>query len=253
MLRCDTAAALAWLEAEGFTRKRDPALTRAESYVERCAVETNPTGARSCAAQPASRASSRGIAARRVWDATRPLAGTVAERYLDAHGVGHVAGAPALRFHPGLSHPNAPGRFPCLVAGVQDVTGRFMGIQRTYLDGSRKAEVEPVRASLGSLAAGAVRLAESIGDRLLVGEGIESTAAAALILGWNGGVWAALGTSGLRAVELPERIREVTIAADRDAGGLRAAAMLARRLEGSKAKGAASRSASRVMETWPTD
>ena len=186
-----------------------------------------------CAAQPASRKDSQPFA-RRIWKTTRLLAGTVAERYLDARGVGHVAGAPALRFHPGLSHPSAPGRFLCLVAGVQDAGERFLGIQRTYLsvDGSGKADVDPVRASLGSLAGGAVRLAESIGDRLLVGEGIETTAAAALVLDWRGGAWATLGTSGLRAVELPELVREVTIAADRDVGGLRAAAALARRLEG---------------------
>ena len=233
--RGSRAAALAWLEAEGFIGRRDPALRAAEGHSERRAVETgNPTGARPCAAQPASRASSRGIAARRAWDKTRPLAGTVAERYLDARGVGHVVGAPALRFHSGLSHPSAPGRFPCLVAGVQDAGGRFLGIQRTYLavDGFGKADVEPVRASLGSLAGGAVRLAESIGDRLLVGEGVETTTAAALVLDWRGGAWAALGTSGLRAVEIPERVRHVTIAADRDAkgGGQLAAAALGERL-----------------------
>ena len=232
--RGSRAAALAWLEAEGFIGQRDPALTRPESRCKPRAVETsNPTGARPCVAQPARREDSRPFA-RRIWKATRPLAGTFAERYLDARGVGHVAGAPALRFHPGLSHPSAPGRFPGLVAGVQDAGGRFLGIQRTYLavDGFGKADVDPVRASLGSLAGGAVRLAESIGDRLLVGEGIETTAAAALVLDWRGGAWATLGTSGLRAVELPELVREVTIAADRDAGGLRAAAALARTLEG---------------------
>ena len=182
--RGSRAAALAWLEAEGFIDQRDPALTRPESRSERRVVETgNPAASRPCVAQPASRKDSRPFA-RRIWKTTRPLAGTVAERYLDARGVGHVAGAPALRFHPGLSHPSAPGRFPCLVAGVQDAGGRFLGIQRTYLavDGSGKADVDPVRASLGSLAGGAVRLAESSDDRLLVGEGIESTAAAALVL-----------------------------------------------------------------------
>ncbi|MCY4470742.1 MAG: toprim domain-containing protein [Thiotrichales bacterium] len=227
--------ALAWLEAEGFIGRRDTALTRPESRCEARAVKTvnNAPGARPCAAQPASRKDS-GRFARRIWKATRPLTGTVAERYLEARGVGHVAGAPTLRFHPALTHPNEPGRFPCLVAGVQDAGGRFLGIQRTYLavDGSGKASVDPVRASLGSLRGGAVRLAESIDDRLLVGEGIESTAAAALILDWRGGVWATLGTSGLRAVELPEHMRHVTIAADRDGkgGGQLAAAALAKRL-----------------------
>jgi len=171
-------------------------------------------------------------AARRVWDSTVPLPGTVGAEYLVARGVGHVAGCPALRFHPCLSHPVAPGRFPVLVAGVQDAGGRFQGIQRTYLHGPHKAAVEPVRASLGSLAGGACRLAESSDGRLLVGEGIESTAAAMRVLGWHGAAWAALGTPGLRTVVLPASVRHVTIAADRDAGGLRAAAALAERLQG---------------------
>ena len=100
------------------------------------------------------------------------------------------------------------------------------------VDGSSKADVEPVRASLGSLAGGAVRLAESIGDRLLVGEGVETTAAAALVLDWRGSVWATLGTSGLRSVEIPECVRHVVTAADRDAkgGGQLAAAALGERL-----------------------
>ena len=181
--RGSRAAALAWLEAEGFIGQRNPALRAAGSHSERRAVETsNRAGAMSCAASPP-RCEDFRRCARRIWKATRPLAGTVAERYLDARGVGHVAGAPALRFHPSLTHRNEPGRFPCLVAGVQDATGAFMGIQRCYLapDGSGKASVDPVRASLGSLASGAVRLAEPIDGRLLLGEGIETTAAAALL------------------------------------------------------------------------
>ena len=179
-------------------------------------------------------ADARRKVARRVWKRTKPLQGTIAETYLrHVRRVGHVAGAPSLRFSAALSHPQAPGRYPCLVAGVQDVHGGFLGVQRIYLDregAPRKADVEPVRASLGSLAGGAVRLAEpEHGRPLLVGEGIESTAAAMLLFGLPG--WAALGTSGLRAIELPEHVIDVVIAADRDAGGLRAAAALARRLE----------------------
>ena len=180
-------------------------------------------------------ACARNKVARRVWDATRPLAGTIAQTYLHVRGVGHVAGAPSLRFHPALSHPYAPGRYPCFVAGVQDVRGDFLGVQRTYLTahGGGKADVEPTRASLGSLGGGAVRLAEpEPGRALLVGEGIESTAAAMALFELPG--WATLGTSGLRKVELPEDVREVLIAADRDAAGAGqlAAAALAERLEG---------------------
>ena len=82
--RGSRAAALEWLAAEGFIGQRDPVLRAAEGHSERRVVETgNPTGARPCVAQPARRADSRRMA-RRAWDATRPLAGTVAERYLDA-------------------------------------------------------------------------------------------------------------------------------------------------------------------------
>lgn len=115
---------------------------------------------------------------------------------------------------------------------MQDAHGGFLGVQRTYLDstGAGKTNVEPARASLGSLSGGAVRLAEpEPGRPLVVGEGIESTAGAALLFDAPG--WAALGTSGLRAIELPGHVRDVVIAADRDADGLRAAAALGRRLE----------------------
>ena len=172
-------------------------------------------------------------AARRVWDATRPLAGTIAERYLHARGVGHVAVAPSLRFSPALTHPQAPGRFPCLVAGVQDVRGGFLAVHRIYLDrsGAGKANVDPVKASLGSTAGGAVRLAEPSGGPLLVGEGIESTAAAMVLFDLPG--WAGIATSGLTAIELPEHVRDVVIAADKDfdGAGQLAAAALAERLE----------------------
>ncbi len=170
-------------------------------------------------------------AARRVWDATRPLAGTLAETYLLARGAGHVAVAPSLRFSPALTHPQVPGRFPALVAGVQDVHGGFLAVHRIYLDrsGAGKANVEPARASLGSTAGGAVRLGEPEHGRLLVGEGIETTAAAMGLFDLPG--FAAIGTGGLRAIDLPEHVIDVVIAADRDAGGLQAAAALARRLE----------------------
>ena len=240
--RGSRAAALAWLEAEGFIGQRDPALTRPESRSERRAVETgNPADAEARAAEDARREDSPRFA-RRIWKATRPLTGTVAETYLDARGVGHVAGARSLRFHPRIPHPHVPGSFPALVAGVQDTAGRFMGIQRTYLDGPRKAALDPVRASLGSLAGGAVRLAPVLDDAVLVGEGIESTAAAVKVLDWPGGAWATLGTSGLRSVVLPESVGHVAVAADRDrrGAGQREAAALTDRL---KAEG-------RRVEIW---
>ena len=217
--------ALAWLRESGFIGESGEKL-----HANGNAFRAPASSRRPCPA-PSLKPRDTTAAARRVWNATKPLAGTLAETYLHARGVGHVAVAPSLRFSPALTHPQAPGRFPCLVAGVQDAHGGFLAVHRIYLDrsGAGKANVEPARASLGSTAGGAVRLGEPERGRLLVGEGIETTAAAMGLFDLPG--WAAIGTGGLRAIELPEHVIDVVIAADRDAGGLQAAAALARRLE----------------------
>ena len=237
----DRAGAVRWLEAEGFA---DPVRARESASATCPGMTACGAGEGRAAAYMQSSQASRRESARRLWESTRPIAGTVAAEYLDARGVGHVIGAPALRFHSGITHRTAPGRrFAALVAGVQDASGAFMGIQRTYLDGAHKAALDPVRASLGSLAGGAVRLAPVLDDAVLVGEGIESTAAAVKVLDWPGGACATLGTSGLRSVVLPESVRHVEIAADRDVEGEAAAAELAVRL----------RTEGRRVEVWMPD
>ena len=223
----DRAGAARWLESQGFT---DPARAR-ESRCEAPRASRGDGGAVRCTAHGPSSKASMQDAARQLWNETRPLAGTPADHYLRARGVGHVTGAPALRFHPSITHRDVPGRFPALVAGVQDADERFVGIHRTYLDGASKAALDSVRLSLGPIGGGAVRILEPVDDALLVGEGIETTAAAVKVLGWRGGAWAALSTSGMTRVVLPELVVRVVVAADRDPGGLRAAAALADRLE----------------------
>ena len=153
---------------------------------------------------------------------TRPLAGTVAERYLEARGVGHIAGAPALRFHPGLSHPSVPGRFPCLVAGVQDAGGRFLpassGPTSRWTAPARPMSIRYALHSGRSPAArcGSPNPAMTGCSSARVSRARQqrrsfSTGAAAH--GQRSGL------PGLRAVEPPEHVRHVTIAADRDAKG----------------------------------
>ena len=67
---------------------------------------------------------------------------------------------------------------------------------------------------------GVVQLAPAA-DQLLIGEGIETALSAMQATGIP--AWAALGTSGLRALDLPEHIRRVTVLADVDAPGIAAA------------------------------
>ena len=188
---------------------------------------------------------SRRDSARRLWESTRPIAGTVAAAYLDARRIGHIAECPDLRILPECPHPSGV-RLCAMVAAVRTVEGATVAVHRTYLraGGTGKADVEPSKAMLGSCRGGAVRLGPPPRERLMLGEGIESTAAAMAILGepW---AWAALSTSGLRTVWIPGSIRDVVIAADRDSNGAgqRAAGELAARVEAT----------GRTCEVWMPD
>jgi hypothetical protein len=79
---------------------------------------------------------------------------------------------------------------------------------------------------LGPCRGGVVRLDKSDGA-VLVGEGIETGLAVMQVTGEP--AWASLSTSGLRNLDLPDRIRTVTILADNDEPGEAAANASARR------------------------
>jgi hypothetical protein len=99
---------------------------------------------------------------------------------------------------------------------------RPIGIHRTFLatTGPGKAPVTPAKMMLGLCRGGAVRLAEP-GALLLVGEGIETCLAAMQATGYA--AWAALSTSGLRTLVLPEAVTDVVVLADGDPAGEAAA------------------------------
>ena len=99
---------------------------------------------------------------------------------------------------------------------------------RTYLarEGRGKAAVEPNKRMLGPCRGGAVRLGPA-GDPLMIGEGIETCLAAMQATGH--GAWAALSTSGLRALDLPPAVQDVIVLADGDAPGEAAALAAAAR------------------------
>ena len=80
----------------------------------------------------------------------------------------------------------------------------LLGVHRTFLDhgGAGKAPVEPQKMMLGPCRGGAVRLGTA-GNVLMVGEGIETCLSAMQAKGYP--AWAALSTSGLRALDLPMR------------------------------------------------
>jgi hypothetical protein len=113
--------------------------------------------------------------------------------------------------------------WPAMVALITNgVHGTPIAIHRTFLsrDGDGKAAVEPQKMMLGRCRGGAVRLAEP-DTVLMVGEGIETCLSAMMARGIP--AWAALSTSGLRALDLPDHVREVVVLADGDQAGEAAA------------------------------
>jgi putative DNA primase/helicase len=163
----------------------------------------------------------RSKAAIAIWQSARPAAGTLVETYLRSRGL-HLPPPRTLHFHAGLKHPSG-GIWPAMVALVtRGVDGAPLAIHRTFLarNGAGKAPVDPQKMMFGPCRGGAVRLGASE-DVLMVGEGIESCLAA--MLGKSSPAWAALSTSGLRALDLPDGAREVIVLADGDDPGEAAA------------------------------
>lgn len=167
------------------------------------------------------------IAAAAIWNTTTSAVDTLAQVYLTSRGL-HIPLPGDLRFHPALGHPSGD-LWPVMVALIRDgVDSEAIAIHRTFLarDGRSKAPVEPAKMALGPCGGGAVQLAPAY-DTLLVGEGIETTLSAMQATGFPG--WATLGTSGMRALHLPEFVREVVILADADDAGEKAASDAAAR------------------------
>lgn len=105
---------------------------------------------------------------------------------------------------------------------TQGTDDKPMAVHRTFLarDGSGKASVAPQKMMLGPCRGGAVRLADHR-DVLMVGEGIETALAAMQATGHA--AWAALSTSGLRSLVLPDDVADVIVLADGDDAGEAAA------------------------------
>jgi hypothetical protein len=156
-----------------------------------------------------------------IWQSARPAPGTPVAAYLASRGI-HLTPSDTLRFYAALKHPSG-GFWAAMVALVTNgIDGTPIAVHRTFLarDGGGKGPVGPQKMMLGPCRGGAVRLAEP-GDVLMVGEGIETCLAAMQASGQP--AWAALSTSGLRALDLPKDVRDVIVLADGDEAGEAAA------------------------------
>jgi len=158
-----------------------------------------------------------------LWRGSEPTAGTAAEIYLSHRGLARLASSPTLRFRGDTPHPEG-GRYRALIALVSTAHSAPLAVHRTYLsrDG-RKANVTPVKASLGPVWGGAIRLHDLDPDRpLVIGEGIETAASAGMLTGLP--AWAAISAGNLaKGLVLPPEAKRIVIATDPDDAGRAAA------------------------------
>ena len=168
--------------------------------------------------------------ARDIWAAAKPAADTLVETYLRARGITITIPA-SIRYAPALKHGPTGLLLPAMVAAVQSPDRQITGIHRTFLtqDGTRKAQVSAPKMMLGCCARGAVRLGPA-GPKIAIAEGIETALSVQQATGLT--TWAALSTSGIRALVLPAQVREVVLCPDADEPGEQAAQAAAERFAG---------------------
>ncbi len=172
--------------------------------------------------------------AQEVWAQCSPIAGTLAEDYLNVRGVPTPPhGWPdVLGFHHSLEWElgsvwEGEGEakrkvqdgpyFPCLVGRVQDAVGDTVAVWRVFLDPltGGKAPVDNPKVGMGPAGGGAVRIG-GLGPKIGVGEGMESALAAWTIEGYRFPIWATLSTSGMIGFEPPMEVERIRIYPDGD-------------------------------------
>jgi Toprim domain len=200
-------------------------------------------------------------AARRLYMASVPIDGTLAETYLRRRGITDLTGLDALRFYPACTYRengdedrNGDRRNqhdtslefcgPALIAAVSDAEGWVTGVQRTWLDAEAlmpdaplglplgKAALSSPRRALGALLGSGVRFGPSsmAGETglLLAGEGVETVLSLRMVLP-SLPMIAALSAAHLAAVLFPPGLKRLYIAQDNDPAGRAATAKLSAR------------------------
>ena len=206
--------------------QRDVVAALKDSGLWGCSV-VNTTFRKPVKRQPSDDDVQRGKAAMAIWQSARPAQDTLIAVYLASRGI-NLPPPHTLRFHPALKHPSG-GLWPAMIALITSGTdGEPLAVHRTFLapDGRGKAPVDKTKMMLGPCHGSAVRLADPT-ELLMVGEGIETCLAAMQASGHP--AWAALSSSGMKALNLPSTVRKLIVLADGDDAGEAAARQCAGR------------------------
>lgn len=173
-------------------------------------------------------------AAKALWDAAKPIEGTLAETYLRARGIKRDLAGVDLRFHPAASvtayTPHRGDKHPAMIGAIRKPDGSFIGAHVTYLaaDGRAKANVSPARKVYGNQDGGAIYLAP-VSERMVLGEGVESALSAGEITGRA--PIAAVCSGNMKKMTPIDGVDDWLVAYDRDANqtGLKAGQAFVRR------------------------
>lgn len=178
------------------------------------------------------------IAARRLFAASKPLAGTLAATYLASRGITCTGDLPALRFHPRCFYrqneddgPGTPSNFPALIAAVTDCDGVQTGTHRTWLNpnGTTKAAVSSPRRAMGNILGRAIRFGQAA-DVMIAGEGIETVLSLREVVPTMPTA-AATSSAHLAGILFSSELRRLYVARDRDRAGDAAYAILTDRAQ----------------------
>jgi len=132
------------------------------------------------------------------------------------------------RFHPSISHFNK-AVYSALVVGIWkygDPSPLPQGVQVTFLEGDKKADVDPVRITYGKVTGGGSQIGELQEEQNIIGlaEGFETAMSIIEMSETPIVMFTTFGTSGIATIELPppERVSELHIYADGDEAGIKA-------------------------------
>ena len=159
----------------------------------------------------------------RIWDETRPAAGTIVETYLLSRRIKLPTFAADLRFHPNMKYDDR--RMPGMVCLFRDIfTDEPCGIHRTFLDPSTGAKVD--RRMLGRAKGAAIKLDDDdeVTTSLTIGEGVETCLRGRQELGLLP-VWALGSADAIRAFPVLSGIEAMTLLGEVDKTGANAGAI----------------------------
>jgi hypothetical protein len=162
-----------------------------------------------------------------LWTAAVPLIGSIGARYLsETRGI-DVGKLPpniheVLRFHPRCIFGKRSYQ-PCIIALMRDpMTDAPVGIHRIGLAQANGAVTKLDRMAFGRM--GVVKLWPANGnDQLVVGEGIETTLAAATGISYRDGpltpAWSAIARNGLGSLPVLPNVARLILLVDNDENG----------------------------------